>query len=71
MIILAKIHHAGSKIEAHVDVCSYQGEVEAELCTNFAYVDEEIVIIEEMHEDLQALLIDEAYEQWAMEFDES
>jgi|11_taG_2_1085331.scaffolds.fasta_scaffold28219_2 hypothetical protein len=71
MQYLAKIHHAGSKIEAHVDIRSYQGEVEAEFCTSFAYVDDEIVTLDEVEETLQMLLIEDAHDQWAMEVDES
>ncbi len=70
MQYLAEIHNAGSKIEAHVDVRSYQGEVEIEFCTNFAYVDDEITTLDEVNEMLQMLLIDNAYEQWVMEVDE-
>ena len=70
MEYLAKIHHAGAKIEAHVDVRSYQGEVEVEFCTNFAYVDDEITTLDEVNEMLQMLLIDNAYEQWVTEVDE-
>ncbi len=71
MEYLAEIYNAGSKIEAHVDVRSYQGEIEAEFCTNFAYVDDEIVTLDEVNEMLQMLLIDNAYEQWTMEVDEA
>ena len=71
MQYLAEIHNAGSKIEAHVDVRSYQGEVEAEFCTNFAYVNDEIVTLDEVNEMLQMLLIDDAHDRWAMEVDES
>ncbi len=70
MEYLAKIHHAGSKIEAHVDIRSYQGEVEVEFSTSFAYVDDEIVTLDEVEDTLQMLLIDDAYEQWVMEVDE-
>ena len=70
MQYLAEIHNAGSKIEAHVDVRSYQGEIDAEFCTNFAYVDDEIVTLDEVEETLQMLLIDDAYDRWAMEVDE-
>ena len=71
MEYLAKIYHAGSKIEAHVDIRSYQGEIEADFCTNFAYVNDEIVTLDEVEETLQMLLIDDAHDRWAMEFDES
>ena len=71
MQYLAEIHNAGSKIEAHVDVRSYQGEVEIEFATNFAYVDDEITTLDEVNEMLQMLLIDNAYEQWVMEVDEA
>ena len=71
MQYLAEIHNAGSKIEAHVDVRSYKGEVEAEFCTNFAYVNDEIVTLDEVEETLQMLLIDDAYDRWAMEVDEA
>ena len=71
MEFLAKIYNAGSKIEAHVDVRSYQGEIEAEFCTSFAYVDDEIVTLDEVDETLQMLLIDDAHDQWAMGWDES
>ena len=71
MQYLAEIHNAGSKIEAHVDIRSYQGEVEIEFATNFAYVDDEITTLDEVNEMLQMLLIDNAYEQWVMEVDEA
>ena len=71
MEYLAKIYHAGSKIEAHVDIRSYQGEIEAEFCTDFAFVDDELVMLDEVDETLQMLLIDDAHDRWAMEFDES
>lgn len=71
MEYIGKIHHAGSTIEARVDVRSYQGEVEAEFVTSFAYVDDEIVTLDEVSETLQMLLIDDAHDRWAMEFDES
>ncbi len=71
MEYLAEIYNAGSKIEAHVDIRSYQGEVEAEFCTNFAYVDDEIVTLDSVGETLQELLLDDAHDRWAMEFDES
>ena len=70
MEYLAKVWNAGHTIEAHVDVRSYQGEVEAEFATSFAYVDDEITTLDEVNEMLQALLIDDAYEQWTMEVDE-
>jgi hypothetical protein len=71
MQYIGKIHHAGSKIEAHVDIRSYQGEIEAEFCTSFAFVDDEIVTLDEVHPTLQEMLIDDAHDQWAMEVDES
>ncbi len=71
MEYLAEIYNAGSKIEAHVDIRSYQGEIEAEFCTNFAYVDDEIVTLDSVGETLQELLLDDAHDRWAMEFDES
>ena len=71
MEYIGKIHHAGSKIEAWVDVRSYQGEVEAEFATNFAYVDDTFVTLDEVDATLQELLIDDAHAQWAMEVDES
>ena len=71
MEYLAEIYNAGSKIEAHVDVRSYQGEVEAEFCTSLAYVDDEVVTLDSLGETLQMLLIDDAYEQWTMEVDEA
>ena len=71
MEYLAKIYHAGHKIEAHVDIRSYQGEIEADFCTNFAYVNDEIVTLDEVEETLQMLLIDDTHDRWAMEFDES
>ena len=70
MEYLAKIHHAGAVIEAHVDAREYQGEVEIEFATSFAYVDDEIVTLDSVGEQLQMLLIDDAYEQWVMEVDE-
>ena len=70
MEYLAKVWNAGHTIEAHVDVRSYQGEIEAEFATSFAYVDDEIVTLDSVGEQLQMLLIDDAYEQWVMEVDE-
>ena len=70
MEYLGKIYHAGSKIEAWVDVRSYQGEVEAEFATNFAYVDDTFVTLDEVDATLQELLIDDAHDQWAREVDE-
>ena len=71
MEYLSKIHHAGSKIEAHVDVRSYQGEVEADFCSNLVYVDDEVVTLDEVNETLLELLLDDAHDQWAMAEDES
>jgi hypothetical protein len=70
MEYLAEIYNAGSKIEAHVDVRSYQGEVEADFCSNLVYVDDEVVTLDSLGETLQMLLIDDAYDRWAMEVDE-
>ncbi len=70
MEYIGKIYHAGSKIEAHVDVRSYQGAVEAEFATNFAYVDDTFVTLDEVDATLQELLIDDAHDQWAREVDE-
>ncbi len=70
MEYIGKIYHAGSKIEAWVDVRSYQGEVEAEFATNFAYVDDTFVTLDEVDATLQELLIDDAHDQWAREVDE-
>ena len=71
MEYLAEIYNAGSKIEAHVDIRSYQGEIEAEFCSNLAYVDDEVVTLDSVGETLQELLLDDAHDRWAMEFDES
>ena len=71
MNYLAKIHHAGHMIEAHVDVHSYDGDIEADFVTNFVYVDDEIVTLDSVGETLQELLLDDAHDQWAMEVDES
>ena len=71
MEYLAKIYHAGSKIEAHVDVRSYQGEVEADFCSNLVYVNDEVVTLDEVNETLLELLLDDAHDKWAMEVDES
>ena len=70
MEYLAKVWNAGHTIEAHVDVRSYQGEIEAEFATSFAYVDDEIVTLDAVGEILQGLLLDDAHDQWAMEVDE-
>ena len=70
MNYLAKIHHAGSTIEAHVDVHSYDGDIEVDFVTNLAYVNDEIVTLDEVDETLQELLLDDAHDQWAMEVDE-
>ena len=67
MDYLAKVTIEGVVYEAHVDVREYDGELDAELCTNFAYVDDEIVIIEEMDEYLQQTLIDEAADMYRMD----
>ena len=71
MEYLAEIYNAGSKIEAHVDIRSYQGEIEADFCSNLAYVDDEVVTLDSVGETLQELLLDDAHDRWAMEFDES
>ena len=71
MNYLGKIHHAGSTIEAHVDVRMCHGDIEAEFATSFAYVDDEVVMLDEVSETLQMLLIDDAHDQWAMGWDES
>jgi aminoglycoside phosphotransferase family enzyme len=71
MEYIGKIHHAGSTIEAHVDVRMCHGDIEAEFCTSLAYVDDEVVLLDEVSETLQMLLIDDAHDQWAMEVDES
>ena len=70
MEYLAEIYNAGSKIEAHVDIRSYQGEIEAEFCSNLAYVDDEVVTLDSVGETLQELLLDDAHDRWAMEVDE-
>ena len=70
MEYLAKIHHAGSAIEAHVDVRMCHGDIEAEFATSFAYVDDEIVTLDEVHELIQQALLDEGYQQWTAEVDE-
>ena len=70
MNYLAKIHHAGSTIEAHVDVRMCHGDIEAEFATSFAYVDDEIVTLDEVHELIQQALLDEGYQQWTAEIDE-
>ncbi len=71
MEYLAKIHHAGSTIEAHVDVRMCHGDIEVEFCTSLAYVDDEVVTLDSVGETLQELLLDDAHDQWAMEIDES
>ena len=71
MNYMGRVEFMGVKIEAWVDVRSYQGEIEAEFATSFAYVDDEIVTLDEVDETLQMLLIDDAHAQWAMEVDES
>jgi hypothetical protein len=71
MEYLATVWNAGSKIEAHVDVRSYQGEVEADFCSNLVYVDDEVVTLDEVNETLLELLLDDAHDQWAMAEDES
>ena len=70
MNYMGRVEFMGVKIEAWVDVRSYQGEIEAEFATSFAYVDDEIVTLDEVDETLQMLLIDDAHAQWAMEVDE-
>ena len=70
MNYIGKIHHAGSKIEAHVDVRMCHGDIEAEFATSFAYVDDEIVTLDEVHELIQQALLDEGYQQWTAEIDE-
>ena len=71
MEYLAKIHHAGSTIEAWVDVRSYHGEVEIEFTTDYVHTYNTAVPLSEVSETLQMLLIDDAHDQWAMEVDES
>ena len=71
MEYLGQVYHNGSIIEAYVDVRMCHGEIEAEFCTSFAYVDEEIVLLSDVEETLQMLLIDDAHDKWAMEVDES
>ena len=68
MEYLAKVWNAGHTIEAHVEAREYQGEVEIEFATSFAYVDDEIVTLDSVGEQLQMLLIDDAYEQWVMDY---
>ena len=70
MEYLAKVYNVGSKIEAHVDVRMCHGDIEAEFATSFAYVDDEIVTLDEVHELIQQALLDEGYQQWTSEVDE-
>ena len=70
MEYLAKVYNVGSKIEAHVDVRMCHGDIEAEFATSFAYVDDEIVTLDEVHELIQQALLDEGYQQWTAEIDE-
>ncbi len=70
MEYLATVWHAGSKIESHVDVRRCHGDIEVEFCTSLAYVDDEVVLLDEVNETLQELLLDDAHDQWAMEVDE-
>ena len=70
MEYLAKVYNVGSKIEAHVDVRMCHGDIEAEFATSFAYVDDEIVTLDEVHELIQQALLDEGYQQWTAEVDE-
>ena len=71
MEYLATVWHAGSKIQSHVDVRRCYGDIEAEFATSRAFVDDEVVLLDEVSETLQMLLIDDAHDQWAMEVDES
>ena len=70
MEYLAKVYNVGSTIEAHVDVRMCHGDIEAEFATSFAYVDDEIVTLDEVHELIQQALLDEGYQQWTAEVDE-
>ena len=70
MDYLAKVYHLQTKIEAHVDVRSYQDEVEVEFLTCYAFIDDEVVLLDEVHELIRQALLDDAHDQWAMEADE-
>jgi hypothetical protein len=72
MEYLAKAFHAGVTYEAHVTVTGLRLGLEPRFSTSLCYVNDVVEILgEQCSEVVQMMLLDDACDQWAWEFDES
>ncbi len=70
MEYFAKAWH-GVSYEAYVTVVPDGDVLEPEFCTMLAFINDEVATIDEVPEAVQLMLLDDACDQWAWEFDES